>query len=90
MVPRGKVVETAIAWALKICENSPDAVQATKHGLVLGLLRGGVDEAFASLAWSEAGKKAWTGENIKVGYVYNGHIQGAHSTRRRDSVHSSR
>ena len=67
VVPRGKAVETAIAWALKICENSPDAVQATKHGLILSLLRGGVDEAFVSHAWSEATKKAWVGENLKVG-----------------------
>lgn len=76
MVPRGKAVETAIAWALKICENSPDAVQATKHGLMLGLLRGGVDEAFTSLAWSEASKKAWVGENVKVGCIYKCLILG--------------
>jgi enoyl-CoA hydratase/carnithine racemase len=69
VVPRGKVVETAIAWALKICENSPDAVQASKHGLILGLLRGGVDEAFSSHTWSEAAKKAWVGENVKVGCI---------------------
>lgn len=67
VVPRGKAVETAISWALKICENSPDAVQATKHGLMLGLLRGGIDEAFSSHTWGEASKKAWAGENIKVG-----------------------
>lgn len=74
VVPRGKAIETAISWALKICENSPDAVQATKHGLMLGLLRGGVDEAFTSSTWSEASKKAWAGENINVGCIYNGRI----------------
>jgi len=67
VVPRGKAIEAAITWALKICENSPDAVQATKHGLMLGLLRGNIEEAFASHAWGEASKKAWVGENIKVG-----------------------
>jgi len=67
VVPRGKAVETAVSWAMRICENSPDAVQATKHGLVLGLLRGGVEEAFTSHAWSEASKKAWGGENINEG-----------------------
>jgi len=67
VVPRGKAVNTAISWALKICENSPDAVQATKHGLMLGLLRGGVEEAFTSHVWSEASKKVWAGENIKEG-----------------------
>ncbi|KAF9654148.1 enoyl-CoA hydratase/carnithine racemase [Thelephora ganbajun] len=67
VVPRGKALGAAIAWALKICENSPDAVQATKHGLMLGLLRGGADEAFTSHAWSEASKKVWVGENIKEG-----------------------
>ena len=67
VVRRGKAIETAIAWARQICENSPDAVQATKHGLILGLLRGSVDEAVISHAWSDACKKAWTGENMKVG-----------------------
>lgn len=67
VVPRGKAVETAIVWAQKICENSPDAVQATKHGLMLGLLRGGIEEAFSSHVWSEASKKVWTGENIQEG-----------------------
>ena len=71
VVPRGKAVETAISWALKICENSPDAVQATKHGLMLGLLRGGVDEAFTSHVWGEASKKVWAGENIKVSCIRN-------------------
>jgi enoyl-CoA hydratase/carnithine racemase len=69
VVPRGKAVNTAISWALKICENSPDAVQATKHGLMLGLLRGGVEEAFTSHVWSEASKKVWAGENIKVSCI---------------------
>jgi 1,4-dihydroxy-2-naphthoyl-CoA synthase len=75
VVPRGKAVKTAIAWAVKICENSPDAVQAAKHGLMLGLLRGGVDEAFVSHTWSEASKKAWTGENIKVYQIHRGLVQ---------------
>lgn len=38
---------------------------------MLGLLRGGIEEAFVSHAWSEAGKKVWVGENIKVGWIYN-------------------
>jgi hypothetical protein len=71
VVPRGKAVETAITWARRICENSPEAVQATKHGLMLSLLRGGVEDAFASHVWSEASKKVWAGENIKVSRVYN-------------------
>ena len=66
VVPHGKAVETALSWALRICENSPDAVQATKHGLMLGLLHGGVEEAFASHVWSNANKKVWLGENINV------------------------
>jgi len=74
VVPRGKAVEAAISWALKICENSPDAVQAVKHGLILGLLRGGVDEAFLSHVWSDASKKAYAGENMKVGCIHNYHI----------------
>lgn len=71
VVPRGKAVETAISWALKICENSPDAVQATKHGLMLGLLRGGVEEAFSSHVWGEASKKVWAGKNINVCCIHN-------------------
>lgn len=71
VVSRGKAVATAVSWAIKICENSPDAVQATKHGLILGLLRGGVEEAFASHVWGEASKKVWAGENVKVGCIRN-------------------
>ena len=74
VVPRGKAVETAISWAVKICKNSPDAVQATKHGLVLGLLRGSIEEAFMSHTWSEASRKTWAGKNFNVGYLYNYHI----------------
>jgi len=74
VVPRGKAVRTAISWAQKICENSPDSVQATKHGLVLGLLRGGVDDAFTSHTWSEASKRAWVGANFKVGCIYTNHL----------------
>jgi enoyl-CoA hydratase/carnithine racemase len=74
VVPRGKAVETAISWALKICENSPDAVQATKHGLILSLLRGGIEEAFSSHTWSEASKKVWAGDNINVGCIRDDHI----------------
>ena len=69
VVPRGKAIETAISWALKICDSSPDSVQATKHGLILGQLRGGVEEAFASHTWGEVSKNAWTGENFKVGRI---------------------
>ena len=87
VVPRGKAVETAIAWALKICKNSPDAVQATKHGLILGLLRGSVGEAFTSHVWGEAAKKAWIGENIQVGCVYDCPIPGCLPSHRRVSVH---
>ena len=75
VVPRGKAVETAISWALKICENSPDAVQATKHGLILGLLQGGIGEAFSSHTWSEASKRVWTGENINVGRIHNDYVR---------------
>ena len=74
VVPRGKAVETAISWATKICKNSPDSVQATKHGMVLALLRGSVEEAFTSHTWSEASKKVWAGQNITVGCFYNDHI----------------
>ena len=76
VVPHGKSVETAIAWAVKICENSPDAVQATKHGLMLALLRGGVEEAFTSHTWSEASKKVWVGENMKVSCIRDDLIPG--------------
>ena len=90
VVPRGKAVETAISWAMKICENSPDAVQATKHGLVLSLLRGSVEEAFTSHAWSEASKKTWAGKNINVGRLSNDYIFGCSPMHRRGSVHLSR
>lgn len=47
-------------------ENSPDAVQATKRGLINSLQHGGVEEAYLAAAWSPETKQAYAGENIKV------------------------
>lgn len=66
VVPKDKVLQTALDWATQITENSPDAVQSTKHGLILAGQHGNVELATHALARSAESKRTYTGENIKV------------------------
>lgn len=66
VVPASILIETAVKYAQAIVENSPDAVQATKRGLMTSLQHGGVEEAYLAAAWSPEAKQAYDGENIKV------------------------
>jgi enoyl-CoA hydratase/carnithine racemase len=65
-VPLPSLLETAISYAGRIVENSPEAVQSTKRALVTSLHEGGVEEAFLKHAWSLENKQAMFGKNIKV------------------------
>lgn len=67
VVPLSSLLDTAISYAKRIIENSPDAVQSTKHALVSSLQEGGVDEAFIKHAWSSESKRVYLGTNIKEG-----------------------
>lgn len=57
VVPSSRLLETAIKYAQAINENSPDAVQSTKRGLITSLQHGSVEEAFITHAWSQETKK---------------------------------
>ena len=65
-VPKDKVLSTAIEWATRITQNSPDSVQSTKKGLILAASHGNVEEAVIAHTWSAENKRAVTGDNIKV------------------------
>ena len=63
--PADQVLPTAIALAKEIANNSPDAVQSTKVGLVLAQ-KHNIEEAFYITAWSPEAKRTYEGKNIKV------------------------
>ncbi|TDL26351.1 ClpP crotonase [Rickenella mellea] len=67
VVPKAEVLTQALKWANTICQNSPDAVQSTKRGLILTRQLGGVEQATVAHAWSSESKRAYKGTNIKEG-----------------------
>jgi len=69
IAPLSSLLETAISYARRIVENSPDAVQATKHALVTSIHEGGVEEAYLKHAWSSESRQAYLGSNIKEGLM---------------------
>ena len=67
IIPRSKsVVAEAIKLAQEIAANSPDAVQATKNGLLLAQNLGPLDAVYAHI-WSRCSERLYAGENIKEG-----------------------
>jgi len=67
VVPRAEVVPCAIEWAKLIASNSPDAVQATKRGILMTAQHPSMESATIASAWSPESKKVYTGSNIKEG-----------------------
>lgn len=65
VVPASEVIPAALALAKEIVENSPDAVQATKKGLLLAQQHN-LQESVLTHAWSPESKLVYKGENIKV------------------------
>ncbi|KAF8174945.1 enoyl-CoA hydratase [Pholiota molesta] len=66
VVRPSEVIPTAIATAQQIIANSPDAVQSTKHGLLLAQ-KHNVSEAMLTHTWSPYSKQVYKGANIKEG-----------------------
>ncbi|KAG5644973.1 hypothetical protein DXG03_007345 [Asterophora parasitica] len=66
IVPPAKVLPTALAVAQEIVANSPDAVQATKEGLLLSQQLNFHETLLANIA-SRASTRVYKGQNIKVG-----------------------
>ncbi len=60
------VVAEALKLAQQIAANSPDAVQATKHALILSQSLGHT-EVVSSHVWSRHCGRVYNGENIKEG-----------------------
>jgi enoyl-CoA hydratase/carnithine racemase len=65
VVPASEVIPTAIAVANEINKNSPDAVQATKRGLLLSQEYGHSQMLLAHAFASEC-RGVYKGDNIKV------------------------
>ena len=67
VIPSSKsVVAEAIKLAQEITANSPDAIQATKHGLLLAQNLGPI-EAVQAHVWSRHSERLYEGRNIKEG-----------------------
>ncbi|KAF9446507.1 enoyl-CoA hydratase [Macrolepiota fuliginosa MF-IS2] len=66
VVPAAQLLSTALGVAKEIVSNSPDAVQSTKHGLLLSQ-KLNHSEALMTHLWSNFSKRVYKGENIKEG-----------------------
>ncbi|KAJ4464370.1 ClpP/crotonase-like domain-containing protein [Lentinula aciculospora] len=66
VVPASQVVPEAIRFAKSIVANSPDAVQCTKHALLLSQNLSS-EEAFMNSMFSPESSRVYKGENIKEG-----------------------
>jgi len=69
VIPDSKsVVGEAIKLAQMVTANSPDAVQATKHGLLLAQNLGPIEAVYAHI-WSQQSERLYDGRNIKGGLL---------------------
>ena len=66
VVPRNQLLPTAIEWARRITQNSPDAVQSTKRALIEAAKHGNVEQATLAHIWSPENGRSYQGENMKV------------------------
>lgn len=66
VVPSSEVISTAVAIAQEIIQNSPEAVQSTKKGLLLSQ-RHNFQEMLHTHVWSPESKRVYKGDNIKEG-----------------------
>jgi len=66
IVPPSELIPEAIRVAKSIVANSPDAVQCTKHGLLLAQ-QYGTEESFLKHNYSPESTRVYQGENIKEG-----------------------
>ena len=66
VVPKAQLLQTAIEWASRITQNSPDAVQSTKRALIEAAKHGDVEQATVAHLQSPESTRTYQGENIKV------------------------
>jgi hypothetical protein len=62
-------MSVALTWAQEITENSPDAVQSSKKGLMVAEEHTGIEEAFKKHINTEESKRVYSGYNIRVRYL---------------------
>jgi len=65
LVPSDQLLPAALRVAKEITSNSPDAVQSTKHGLLLSQQLN-YHKVFMTHAQSDLSTRVYKGENIKV------------------------
>jgi hypothetical protein len=69
VVPASEVIPVALKTAQQIIMNSPDAVQSTKHGLLLAQ-KLNFSESMLTHAWSPRSRQVYKGTNIKVSFIH--------------------
>lgn len=69
VVPKAQLLQTAIEWAFRITQNSPDAVQSTKRALIEAAKHGDAEQATLAHIRSPESTRAYQGENIKVSHA---------------------
>lgn len=65
IVPKGQAVNAALQVAHQIVQNSPDAVQSTKQGLLLAQQHDHEQTVLTHVRTAET-KRVYKGDNIKV------------------------
>ena len=66
VVPKAQLLQSAIEWAFRITQNSPDAVQSTKRALIETAKHGDIEQATVAHIQSPESTRTYQGENIKV------------------------
>ena len=66
VVPKAQLLQTAIEWAFRVTQNSPDAVQSTKRALIEAAKHGDVEQATLAHIQSPESTRTYQGENMKV------------------------
>ena len=69
VVPRSKVLSTAISLAQQITNNSPDSVQSSKVALLLSQ-KHNHQETFTAHNLSPESRRVYKGANIKVSFLF--------------------
>ena len=64
-MPASEVVSTAVQLAKELTQNSPNAVQSTKRGLLMAQNLG-AEEAYNQHVWAPETTRVFKDENIRV------------------------
>ncbi|KXN84976.1 3-hydroxypropionyl-coenzyme A dehydratase [Leucoagaricus sp. SymC.cos] len=79
VVPAPQLLSAALRVAREVASNSPDAVQSTKHGLLLSQ-RLSHSDSFMTHIRSNLSKRVYKGDNIKVQFIQMIYYASTHAS----------